>query len=99
MGKAYEMNPTQRYALNSFLDFAKHTDQYEVKELEITDCCGDAYVSAVIGLKNDNGTLAEFICRDMYLFFIGRRGGIYQFNHNIKNLRKVYRKYYEVEHL
>ena len=93
---AYEMTASQCTALNRFLDFALYTDSYEVKELEVKDSYGDAYVTVTTGVKNDEGTMAEVLCRDTYIFFIGRRGGIFQFN---DNYRKVYRKYYQVEKL
>lgn len=93
---SYKMNTAQQIAFNRFIDFAKYTDSYEVKSLTIRDSYGDAYIDVEIGVKNDDGTMAEIFCRDFYLFFIGKRGGIYQFN---KGYSKVYRKYYEVEKL
>lgn len=93
---SYELNTAQTIAFNKFLDFAKYTDSYEVKSLNIRDSYGDAYIDVEIGVKNDDGTMAEIFCRNYYLFFIGKRGGIYQFN---SKYSKVYRKYYEVEAL
>lgn len=92
---SYQMNAYQKSSFDRFVSFARFTDSYEVKELSIRDSYGDAYVAIEIGRKGDEGTLAEALCRDTYLFFIGKRGGIYQF----PGSRKTYRKYYEVEHL
>ena len=91
---SYKMNTVQTIAFDRFVKFAKYTDSYEIKELSIRDSYGDAYVCIEIGVKDDEGTLAEIICRDFYTFFIGKRGGIYQYNNNYN---KIYRKYYEVE--
>lgn len=93
---AYEMTTSQRITLNRFIDFVTYTDNYEVKELEVKDSYGDAYVSVTMGIKNDEGTMAELLCRDTYIFFIGRRGGIFQYT---DTYRKAYRKYYQVEKL
>ena len=53
-----------------------HADKYEIKQFEITDC--EYFVSVVVevGMKDDEGTLAEVFCRDRAHLFIGKRGGI-----------------------
>ena len=49
---------------------------YEVKIEEVQDC--GHFVSFVIevGMFDDEGTMAEIICRNRRHFFIGKRGGV-----------------------
>lgn len=89
------MNKHQLRSFGAFLDSALMGGHYEVKELEVTDSYGAAYVSITTGLKDDEGTMAECLCRDTYLFFIGKRGGIFQY----EGMKQTYRKPYEVKHL
>ncbi len=65
------------WALNGRNPF--YGDRYEVKSEEITYMEGAVYVSVTFGMKGDEGTMAEFICRDRYGFFIGERGGIFYY--------------------
>ena len=61
---------------------------------------GAVYVAVTVGVPNDEGTIAEFICRNTYLFFIGKRGGMFQYVESRDgDYRQAYRKYYEVKHL
>lgn len=48
----------------------------EVKQFEIDDCDYFISVSVVYGLPNDDGTLAQLLCRDRAHLFVGKRGGI-----------------------
>ena len=74
---------------------------YDVKEMSI-ETCWKTTVSVAItrGVKNDEGTMAQVFCRDTYVFFIGGRGGVYQFVEGRNGrYRRVYRKYGIVEPL
>lgn len=53
-----------------------YSDEYEIKEWEISE--NKYFVSLVVeyGMKNDEGTLASLIARDRAHLFIGTRGGI-----------------------
>lgn len=73
------MNKPQARSFRAFLNSVLWGDSHEVKELNVSDSYGAAYVDITIGMKNDEGTLAESLCRDTYLFFIGKRGGIFQY--------------------
>lgn len=88
-----QMNASQRRAFNNVLDYVTMHGHYEVKELEVTMMYGDAYVHIETGMPNDEGTLAECLCRDFYIFFIGKRGGLYTYN---DNSNRTYIKYYDV---
>lgn len=68
--------------LRTFRDACEHATlwgHYEVKDLNVTsfDDGNDVYVSIEVGIPNDEGTMAEYICRSAYGFFIGERGGLY----------------------
>lgn len=89
------MNKYQARSFRSFLDSVLWGDNYEVKELNVSDSYGAAYIDITVGLKEDEGTLAESLCRDTYLFFIGKRGGIFQY----EGSSQTYRKPYEVKSL
>lgn len=94
------MNASQMRAYRDFINFATLNGHYEVKEAEFKEMHGAVYVAVTVGVPNDEGTIAEFICRDTYLFFIGKRSGIFQYVESGNgDYRQVYRKYYEVKHL
>ena len=50
-------------------------DSQEIKVWEIKEHETFVSVYVVYGLKNDEGTLAELICRDKAHLFVGKRGG------------------------
>lgn len=74
---------SQQRTLNDIIDYLTkgYVSSYEVKELEVTtsEDWRDVYVSITIGRVGDEGTLAEYICRDHYQFFIGPRGGMFYY--------------------
>lgn len=53
-----------------------HADKYEIKQFDINDCKYFVSVVVEVGMKDDEGTLAEVFCRDRAQLFIGPRGGI-----------------------
>ena len=74
--------------------YSNYAETHEIKELEVRDY--DYFVSVVIetGLKDDEGTLAEFIARDRAHLFIGKRGGItYPVTVNGKMIRRRFKGY------
>lgn len=70
-------------------------DGYEIKKFEVTPLEGCGIISVYIetGMKNDEGTLAEALCRKHRHFFVGVRGGIetaiYNGNHVKGSFRRV----------
>jgi hypothetical protein len=89
------MNASQRRAFANVRDFVTMHGHYEIKELTVNgfEDGNDVYVTIEAGMPNDEGTMAEFLCRDRYGFFIGARGGIFTYNDNCE---RVYHKYYDV---
>ena len=53
-----------------------YSDDYEIKQWDISE--NEYFVALVVeyGLKNDEGTLASIFARDHAQLFIGPRGGI-----------------------
>lgn len=80
------MNKAQRIAFRNVLDYVLMHGHYEVKELEVKtfDFSEDVYISLETGIPNDEGTMAEVFCRDMLMFFIGKRGGLYHYGKGCK---------------
>lgn len=61
-------------------------EDYEVKQFEVSEFKYFVSVYAVVGMKNDNGTLASVYCRDTIHVFIGKKGGItYPVHKKLKN--------------
>lgn len=57
--------------------FGKNTlDKYEIKKFDIHE--NEYFVAVVVevGMKDDEGTMAQIYCRDHAQLFIGPRGGI-----------------------
>lgn len=56
-------------------------EEYEIKEATIQPLkfCNDVKVVITMGMKNDEGTLAEIYARDSIRVFIGTRGGVTYF--------------------
>ena len=76
------ITPLQKKAIDNIRKLAEdlHTgrnaDKYEIKTFEVEENKYSVSVYVVVGLKEDEGTLAEVFCRDTALLFIGPRGGI-----------------------
>lgn len=51
-------------------------EKYEFKKWEVEDCGSFISVVLEVGMKEDEGTMAELLCRDRAHLFIGRGGGI-----------------------
>ena len=89
-------NARQNAVLNDIIDYltmksgSRHS--YEVKSLKVTDSADwdDIYVSLTVGIRDDEGTMAELLCRDNYGFFIGPRGGIFYYGkrHGMNRISK-----------
>ena len=91
------LNKYQARTYNNVLEHVLRHGIYEVKDMEVTYFeDSDVMVYVRVGMPNDEGTLAECICRDSYLFHIGRKGGLYTFS---DNCNRCYRKAYEVRSL
>lgn len=77
------MNAYQKATFHNFIAKALCNGRHEVKEFEVTDFKDDGdddvMVFIEVGMPNDEGTMAELICRDRYRFFIGKRGGLYRY--------------------
>lgn len=80
------MNNLQKKALETLeREFFKYysygrPEKYELKEKHVEEweeCGGTVYVRLEIGLIGDEGTLAEYACRDMTHVMIGKRGGYF----------------------
>lgn len=66
----------------------------EIKEWEVEDWEYVVSVVVEIGGKNDEGTLAEYMCRDRAHLLIGKKGGIkYPVSKQLKNGK--YKHYYK----
>ena len=69
-------------------------DSQEIKVWEIKEYETFVSVYVVYGLKNDEGTLAELICRDKAHLFVGKRGGItYPIHKNGKQITRQFKGY------
>lgn len=90
------MNSKQQAALDRVIKFALY-GQREVKDLNVTayDFGNDVHVQLETGMANDEGTMAEALCRDCYAFNIGERGGIFFFNRN-RDYAREYIQYYDI---
>lgn len=58
------------------LHSSRYADKYEIKTFEVEDCKYFVSLVVEVGMKDDEGTLAEVFCRDRAHLFIGPRGGI-----------------------
>lgn len=93
---ADQLSAAQRNSYRKVVDFVTWRSDHEVKDSTITGFefgGNDVLVTIETGIAKDEGTLAEYLCRSMYMFFIGERGGIYYY----ENGRRRYCKYYEVK--
>lgn len=91
------MTPRQQGTLNEAIDRLTFGGFYETKKLEVeaVEDCKDVFVNVVVGSKGDEGTLAEALCRNNYMFFIGPRGGMYVFGDGLSVRRFKARDIYE----
>lgn len=97
MKNTENMTACQRGSYKDVINYITSGGHYEIKEEEVTMMeDGDAYIIIARGLVNDEGTIAEFLCRDHYIFFIGRRGGIYTYEGHDFNYYRAYHKYYSI---
>lgn len=57
--------------------YGKQSENYEIKQFKITESEYDI-VSIIIelGMKNDEGTLAECLCRNTAIIFVGKNGAL-----------------------
>ena len=81
-------------ALNDVVDTLTFHGFYEVKKLSVEELelngsrvCDDVFIAITVGSKGDEGTLAEVLFRDHYMFFIGPRGGLYVHGDNGRRRR------------
>jgi hypothetical protein len=51
-------------------------NRYEIKIEEVEDCGHFVSLVLEVGMVDDEGTMAEIICRNRRHFFIGKRGGV-----------------------
>lgn len=73
-------------------DFYGHPESYEIKKLEVIDEYeewGRVIVYVETGRVEDEGTLAEMICRKRRQIFIGPRGGCIAYKYNAKSKKSV----------
>lgn len=61
--------------MNAF-DYSRGAGRYELKKFTVNECEYFVSVIAVVGMVDDEGTMAEYLCRDKVHLFIGKRGGI-----------------------
>ena len=75
----------------------RHADKYEIKKFEISANEYFTDVLVEIGMKDDEGTMAEIFCRERAQLFIGKCGGItYPVSKQLKNGKwKHYTKRFE----
>ena len=71
--KYYEKNATKEFICSE-----KYEGKYEIKKFKINedDFTGLVQVHIEVGLKGDEGTLAEVFARNSATMFIGKRGKI-----------------------
>lgn len=56
-------------------------EQYEYKRFEVSQLNrGIVFVYSVVGMKGDEGTMAEVLCRRVRHITIGKRGGLHLIN-------------------
>ena len=64
----------------------RHADKYEIKRFDVDTNEYFADVVVEIGMKDDEGTMAEVFCRECAQLFVGPRGGItYPVSKQMKN--------------
>ena len=53
-----------------------YSENYEIKDWQVNESEYTVGVFFEVGLKNDEGTLAQFYARDKGQVFIGKKGGL-----------------------
>lgn len=61
---------------NKAKQFLFCSENWEFKEFDATDMGHFVSLTFEVGMKGDEGTLAEFMCRDRGHVWIGKRGAI-----------------------
>ena len=77
-------------------DFTLENSKYEFKTFEVKDNDGIVSVYSVVGLKNDEGTMAACVCRTYRHIFIGKRGGVHTYENRKKGAKAVLTNYSDV---
>ena len=75
------MNKAQSKAIEKIRKLAETihghlADKYEIKKWQLEEFETFVSVIVVVGMKGDEGTMAEIFCRERAHLFIGKRGGI-----------------------
>ena len=72
------MTKAQEYAINRVRRMVEKNlgDRYEVKRFEVEENEYFVVLYVSVGMKNDEGTLAEVFARDNAQLFVGKRGGV-----------------------
>ena len=91
------MTNSQKMALEQIKKLTNdllYNDNHEIKQFKVTE--NNYFIDVVVetGMKNDEGTLAAFYCRDRAQLFVGKRGAItYPVYKNGKYMRKKFHGY------
>lgn len=76
--------------------FTLESSRYEFKQFEVKDHGEFVSVYSVVGLKDDEGTMAACICRTYRQIFIGKRGGVKTFDNRKKGGKVALTSYSDV---
>ena len=77
-------------------DFTLEGSRYEFKTFEVRDDNGVVSVYSIVGLKNDEGTMAACVCRTYRHIFIGKLGGVHTYENRKKGGKAVLTNYSDV---
>lgn len=82
-------------------DFHDHrkgieNSSYEFKEFKVEDHGEFVSVYSVVGLKDDEGTMAACICRTYRQIFIGKRGGVHTYDNRKKGGKAALTSYSDI---
>lgn len=70
--------------------------RYEFKEFKVEDHGEFVSVYSVVGLKDDEGTMAACTCRTYRQIFIGKRGGVHTYDNQKKGGKAALTNYSDV---
>ena len=76
--------------------FTVENSEYEFKTFEVKDNDGIVSVYSVVGLKNDEGTMAACTCRTYRQIFISKRGGVRTYDNRKKGGKAALTNYSDV---
>lgn len=76
--------------------FTVENSGYEFKTFEVKDHGEFVSVYSVVGLKNDEGTMAACTCRTYRKIFIGKRGGVHTYDNQKKGGKAALTDYSDV---